>query len=227
MALDRIKIVVGIKKSLLLDGLAAWLGNDARFKVVGKCSTGTECVEAIKTTKPEIVILGTNIVASNYIETALIITQEVPESKIIVLAKADDYHDILAGFRAGSRAYLSEDIDMSELARDIARVNAGEIIISQQLSQIMLEEMSALPVRNQTANGASVPGELSPREMQILGLVAKGKTNKEIGMSLSISENTVKTHISKIMEKMHAHNRHEITMLALEKNLIDTISIRG
>jgi len=225
--MNRIKIVIAAKKSLLLDALAAWFDHDARFVLLGKCSRGKECLRIVRETIPQIVILDSNIIDDNYIETAFSITQEVPESKILIISAADEYHDVLAGLRAGARAYVSKDMDISDLVQNIERINSGEIIISPHLSNSLLEALGTLSVKNQSEESPTVPIiTLSIREKEIMILVAKGKTNKEIAKALFISENTVKTHVSNIMEKMQVRNRHEITILAIERNMIDTLIIK-
>lgn len=201
------------------EGLTRILGIQPRFNVVGDCSAVPECVEMIRKFNPDIVILDTDIQDYSFVEALAGIKHISPHSRVIILTHSEEDEDLFTAFKFGASAYITKDVKCEDLINDILRVHEGEVIIGAPVAHRMLKEFASLESIKDTVLKDSRYG-LSQRENEILALVAKGAKNKEIASELYISENTVKVHISKILEKLQVHNRQQAAILAIEKGFV-------
>ena len=144
------------------------------------------------------------------------ISSLVPQSRVLVFTHPEEDHFLLSALKAGARAYISKDVRLQDLVGAIVRVNAGEVIISPPMAERLMEEFALL---NAGKGGErwKYDTHVSRREAEVLGLVAKGKTNKEIAGVLFINVSTVKTHLGRILEKLHVRNRREAAVLWIER----------
>jgi len=144
-----------------------------------------------------------------------------PQTKIMVLTHAKQESTLFRALKLGARAYLTKHIGVDDLISSIHRVHAGEVIISAPMAAKMLNEFASLEDKKD-AQQADQETNLSKRELEVLQLVAGGTTNKEVAEALFISENTVKGHLSRILEKMNVRNRQQAVVMAMEKGIIKT-----
>ena len=220
--MEKIKVLLVDRRELFREGLAKILENESNIEVICKCSSVREGIEKASQLKPDIVTLDTEISDCNHVEVIQRINELLPETHVIILTHPQEY-DHFRALKAGARAYLSKDINMEGLIGAIGAVHAGEVVISPQVAERLLKEFIPLEERNKPLPRKNNAG-LSKRELEVLTLVAKGSTNREIATALFISESTVKVHLSRILEKIHAHNRQQAAIIAMEKGFIDMVT---
>jgi len=152
------------------------------------------------------------------VEAVQQISKNSPEMKIAMLTRSDSEEDLFNAMEAGARGYMAKNMPLSDLLSSIKQVAGGRIIISPHFSGKFLEEFASLR-RERRAGSAESSAALSPREIQIVRLVAEGATNKEIARDLFIAENTVKVHLKKILGKLGLRNRQQLAAYAVERGL--------
>ncbi len=217
--IPKVRILLADKREIFREGLSKILEGQAKFEVLCGCSNGFECVDRAKALKPDIIILDTDIQDCNFIEAIAGIKYVSPQSRIIILTHSEKDQDLFSALKLGASAYLTKDIKIDDLVNGVSHVNEGEVIITPPLADKMLQEFANLEEVKE-ATFANKDYGLSKREVEVLSLVAKGRTNREIAEQLFISENTVKVHLSTILEKMHVRNRQEAAVLAIEKGFL-------
>ena len=191
--------------------------------MIAKCSDGFETIEKTIELKPDVIVLDTKINGIEYAELTRNINEQLPRARIIILTFSDNDNDLFSALKAGARGYMTKDVQVKEITGAIFGVYLGEVIISSRMAGQLLQEFRHIddqienPVRN-------FDGRLTKREKEILTFVAKGNTNREIADTLFITENTVKVHLSRILEKLRVHNRQQAAYTAIEMGLINWYS---
>jgi len=217
--MERIKVLMADAREIFREGLAKLLEGQPALKVVGTCATGLEAIEKVRQFKPDVVLLDTEISQCDYLETLHRCHELMPRARFIILTHSIQEVDLVSAIAAGASAFLSKDIKLEELVRDITRVYSGNVIISSPLAARMIEEFKRLEERRKTEKKEELLG-LSKRELQVLSLVAEGESNKKIAEALWISENTVKVHLSNILEKLQVNTRQQAAIIALGKGAV-------
>jgi len=182
------------------------------------CSNGLECIEKANQVNPDVILLDTEITDYNCIEIIAKVRKISPQTRIIILTHSEDSEELFTAIKLGASGYITKDVGIKELCNAIELIYAGDVIMCPPLAEKMLQEFSYLEKMKPTMQKQQVQG-LSKREGEVLRLLTSGSTNSEIGKSLFISENTVKVHVSAILEKLHVHNRHEAAMLAVREHM--------
>ena len=154
------------------------------------------------------------------IEACTAIKDVVPSAKIVMLTISDDEVDLYDAIKAGASGYLLKEISIDEVAAAIRSVAGGQSLISPSMASKLLTEFVALEKRVNEKHQYPSP-TLTSRELEVLKLVAKGMSNREIADDLYISENTVKNHVRNILEKLHLHSRMEAVIYAVRERLLD------
>ena len=191
--------------------------------MIAKCADGFETIEKTIELKPDVIVLDTKINGIEYAELTRNINEQLPRARIIILTFSDNDNDLFSALKAGARGYMTKDVQVKEITGAIFGVYLGEVIISSRMAGQLLQEFRHIddqienPVRN-------FDGRLTKREKEILTFVAKGNTNREIADTLFITENTVKVHLSRILEKLRVHNRQQAAYTAIEMGLINWYS---
>ncbi|HEY7356314.1 MAG TPA: response regulator transcription factor [Ktedonobacterales bacterium] len=209
-----IRILVADDHPIVRDGLIAILTTQPDFEVVGEAATGPQTVEQVTALRPDVVLLDLEMPEIDGVEALRQMRQLRPDTRVIVFTAFDTDERILGAVRAGARGYLLKGAPREEIFRAIRVVHAGEsllqpIVASKLLRQVS-QEQSALPG----------PETLTPRELEVLRLLARGLENKEIAAELVIAERTVKFHVSSIQGKLGAGNRTEAVVIAAKQGLI-------
>jgi two-component system, NarL family, response regulator len=192
---------------LMREGITAVLGNQPDLLVVGEAATGVEAVERSRALKPDIVLMDLQMPDMGGVEAIAAIRAESPSTHIIVLTAHGSDAQILRALNAGATGYLLKDGLRKELVDTIRRVHAGRRGVSPAVAQKLVESQMA--------------DALTPRELEILTSVAAGNANKIIGDTLSISEETVKSHMRSILAKLGANDRTHAVTIALKRGLIE------
>lgn len=199
-----IKLIVADTMDIVRKGLPQMLATEAGIRVVGVCSTGFELVKIVQREKPDVVLLDSEIRACTYDEAIPIIHRDMPDVKILMFGWPKEQRDFGTIIHHEASGYISRDITLENLVKAIASIADGELVLSPQLANNVLNAFDGL----QKKVHVRVP-LLTNREREILSLVGRGQVNKDIASTLSISENTVKVHMRNVMKKVCLHTRGE------------------
>jgi DNA-binding NarL/FixJ family response regulator len=204
--------------ALFRDGLASLIASQEDMEVVGEASQGLEALEKARELMPDIILMDVKMPQCDGLEATRLIKKEMPYVKIIMLTVHDDDENLFESIKSGAQGYLLKNITSQELLEAVRGMARGEAAISRPLAGRLLAEFGRLAQRESLAPGEEA--ELTSRERQVLELVAKGASNKEIARALVLSENTVKNHLRNILEKLHLNNRTQAAAYALKRGII-------
>jgi len=202
---------------IMRDGIKAILGRSEEFRVVGEAETGTDAVQFVKRMHPAMVLMDIGLPGLNGVETTAEILRHHPDCKIVILSMYDDENSVVSAIRSGARAFIlkkASDNDLLEALRVVAR---GGAYLSPQVSDRLLTRIQKGDLEARQAPSALEV--LSPRELQVLRLVAEGKTSKEIAVMLDLGEQTVRSYRKTMMKKLGVNNVAGLTQLALSTGL--------
>lgn len=210
------KIVIVDDHKILRDGLKAILRFGDEFEVVGECESGAVAVQLARRLKPDIVIMDVSIPDLNGIEATLEILRHEPATKVLILSMYDDEHSVVSAIRSGARAFVLKRASDSDLIDALRTVVKGGSYLSPQVSDRLLARIQRGDLN---VKPTAKLDELSPREMQVLRLVAEGKTSKEIANFLDLGLQTVRGYRKTMMKKLQVSNVAGLTQLALTAGL--------
>lgn len=212
--MEQIKILIADDHPVVREGLFAMLSREPDFKVVGEAKDGAEAVDKARRLNPDVVLMDLRMPEVDGVEAMRQIRSTNPDIKFIILTTYSDDEYIFSGIEAGARAYLLKDAPREELFKAIRAVYKGESLIQPVVASRLIDRFTEL--------SRKVPSgeQLTERETEILQLMARGAANKEISAQLSISESTVKTHISNIFQKLGVNDRTEAVTQALRRGII-------
>lgn len=212
-----IKVLLAGGKEIFREGLMRLLKEQPQINVVSQCSSSRQAVSKIKEIKPDVIIIDTNPLPAD----ALVATQKIsrlyPKVKIAVLTEAGNEDELFSVVQQGARGYLSKDISVDALVKCIELIAQGEIVISPLISSQSFKELIS---QGKARKGVDTRLRLSDRELEIVGLVVNGFTNKEIAQKLSITDNTSKVHIKNILSKLKLKNRQHLAAYAVQHGLV-------
>jgi len=214
------RVLVVDDHTLFRRGIAAVLSNQEDMEVVGEASDGVEAIEKAKEIVPDVILMDLNMPRCSGLEAIQALQAEMPQVGVLVLTVSEMEADLFASVKFGARGYLLKKTEPEELIHAILHIARGEVIISPLMATKLLTEFKDLTAGVEKEPVEEANAGLSPREGEVLHLVAQGATNKEIADSLFISENTVKTHLKSIMEKLHLANRSQAAAYAIQKGLV-------
>jgi RNA polymerase sigma factor (sigma-70 family) len=217
---EAIRVVIVDDHALFRRGLDLVLSEEPDIKVVGEAGDGIEAVHRAEEMTPDVVLMDVRMPRSTGIEAARRIRERLPDTKVIMLTVSDSEEDLYAAVKAGASGYLLKEISIEELADAVRAVARGHSLISPSMASKLLSEFNALAQQAEERHRSFLPS-LTDRELDVLKLVAKGLSNREISEELYISENTVKNHVRNILEKLHLHSRMEAVVYAMRENLLD------
>lgn len=211
-----IRILIADDHPVVRDGLSAVLETQTDFEVVGEAGNGRETVDLVEKLQPDVVLLDLDMPIMDGLEALRLIMHSRPDTKIIVFTVFDSDERILAAVQAGARGYLLKgDAPRDEIFRAVRTVYRGGALLQPVVAIKLLNRMQAF-----SANAVPQGEELTTREQEVLELLAQGLSNKEIANRLTISERTVKFHVSAILAKLEADNRTEAVATAVQRGLV-------
>jgi NarL family two-component system response regulator LiaR len=210
---SQIRVLIADDHAILRKGIRALLGTEPDIEVVGETADGLETVAQAKTLHPDVILMDLVMPKIDGIEATRQITAEQPGVRILVLTSfaADD--KVFPAIKAGALGYILKDSGPAELVQAIHQVYRGEPSLEPSIALKMLQELSRPREQPPT------PDPLSEREMEVLRLLAQGKSNREIAEQLVIAELTVRTHVSNILGKLHLASRTQAALYALKEGL--------
>jgi two-component system response regulator NreC len=202
---------------LMRGGLRLLLEQQPTLTVVGEADDGRQAVEKASSLKPDVVVLDIGMPNLNGIEACAQITQTSPTASVVMLSMHSDEAYVLRALKAGARAYLLKDSAESDLVRAVQAVSEGKSYFSPAVSKVLLEDY----VRKLQRSGVEDSFDLlTPREREILQLVAEGKSNKDVANLLNLSVYTVETHRANLMQKLNLRSVPELILYAVRKGII-------
>jgi NarL family two-component system response regulator LiaR len=210
---SQIRVLIADDHAILRKGIRALLGTEPDIEVVGETADGLETVAQSKTVHPDVILMDLVMPNMDGIEATRRITSQQPGVRILVLTSfaADD--KVFPAIKAGALGYILKDSGPAELVQAIHQVYQGQPSLEPSIALKLLQELSHPSQRPPT------PEPLSEREMEVLRLLAQGKSNREIAEQLVIAELTVRTHVSNILGKLHLASRTQAALYALKEGL--------
>ncbi len=218
---EPVRVLVVDDHALFRCGIALVLDSEDGIELVGEAVDGVSGLACAAELAPDIVLMDVRMPIMGGIEAARRMAEEVPSARVVMLTVSDDEEDLFEAIKVGAAGYLLKEISIEGVAEAVRSVMRGQTLISPSMAGKLLLEFTSLANRvDDTAPRVPLP-RLTGRELEVLRLVAKGLTNREVGDQLLISENTVKNHVRNILEKLHLHSRMEAVLYAVKEQLLD------
>ncbi len=187
-------------------GMAALIESEPNLRVVAETGNGCEALEVYRQSRPDVVLMDLRLPGMGGVEAIMAIRKEFPDARVIVLTTFDMDEDIFRAIQSGAKSYLLKDTPIDELAAMIRAVNAGKEILPNKVAE-------RLAARRQRA-------DLSQRELEVLQLLTKGRSNKEISATLFVTEDTVKAHLKTLFSKLKVKDRTEAAISAIRHGIV-------
>jgi len=213
----RIRVLIVDDHAVVRQGLRIFLGTERNFDVVGEAATGEEAVRLARELRPDIVLMDLLMPGMGGIEATRVIRSELEGVEVVALTSVLDDESVVAAVRAGALGYLLKTADAVDLRRALHAAAGGQVQLDPAAAARLVREVRS----------PGGPEALTEREIEVLRLLALGLANKEIGRELGISEDTVKTHVSRILAKLGAQSRTQAALHAMRLGLIDVDGSRG
>jgi len=202
---------------LLRDGIRTILEHSADFRVVGEVESGADAVQFCRKTHPDLVLMDIGLPGMNGIEATTEIMRHSPQTRVLILSMYDDENSVVSAIRSGARAFVLKKASSADLMDALRTVARGGSYLSSQVSDRLLNRIQHgdLEIKN---NKVSLEA-LSPREVQVLRLIAEGKTSKDIAVLLDLGEQTIRSYRKTLMKKLRVNNVAGLTQMALASGL--------
>ncbi|MDD4322848.1 MAG: response regulator transcription factor [Dehalococcoidales bacterium] len=206
---EKIKILLVDDHLIVREGLKSLLQGEENIDIVGEASNCSEALEKVEELAPDIVLMDILMPGRSGIDATYSLSKKAPGCKILILSVLEEMQDVEQAFKFGARGYILKSAGVDSIKDAIKRVADGEIVLPPSISAFLLQNFGQ-------KNGKHA---LSEREFEVLGLIAKGLSNRDIGESLFITESTVRTYVQRITEKLHLKNRSEAMLYAIRHGI--------
>lgn len=206
-----IKVLIVDDHEVVRLGLATILKSCSNYQIVGEAKDAFQCFQLVKQELPDVIIMDIRLPDMNGIEACREVLKDFPMIKVLMLTSYADEDAATASILAGAKGFILKNAGSSALIDAIEKVNGGYSLIDSALKAQVVEQLS---------KDVNQDEELSERELEVLGEIAKGHTNKEIALTLSISEKTVRNYVSKILAKLNFSHRTQAAVYAVKKGII-------
>jgi DNA-binding NarL/FixJ family response regulator len=211
-----IRVLIVDDHAVVRQGLRTFLELQDEIEVVGEAADGIEAVELVQRTKPDVALLDLIMPRLGGLEAIRRIREVAPATRVLVLTSFADDDTVLPAVRAGAAGYLLKDVQPPELVGAIRTVHAGEALLAPAVATMLVEQLAA-----EDGDGAAERDDhLTPREREVLALLARGRANKVIARDLGVSERTVKTHVSNILAKLNLTDRTQAAVYAVRHGIV-------
>ena len=215
--MGQIRILLADDHTIIRSGLRLLLEQQPDFKVVAEAADGREAVELVSKEHPEVAVLDISMPQLNGIEATQQIVSREPRTNVVILSMHSDEGYVLRALKAGARAYILKNSADADLIRAVRSVSEGKSFFSPVISKMLLEDYIRQIRDKEVEDSYDL---LTPREREILQLLAEGKANKEVAKILKLSLYTVETHRGNILEKLNLHGVPELILYAVRKGII-------
>jgi DNA-binding NarL/FixJ family response regulator len=196
------------------------------FKIKGEAGNGQQAIQLVDYTDPDIVLMGVDLPGVNGLEVARAIKRTHPQTGIVLMSNTMDGQQVVKAIRAGVAAYIRHNVSWEDLLPTLRRVKRNDYPINDlvvSLPEVAAQVLAAFRQMAVDEETQSVYSPLSPRELQVLSLIADGRTNKEIAVQLDISNQTVKNHVSSILRKLAVNDRTQAVVYAMRRGWINVV----
>ncbi len=214
---QRLRILIADDHTLFREGVRKLLEDQPGIEVVGEASDGREAVRKVHTLRPDVVLMDIAMPSLNGLEATRQIKRDHPEVNVLVLTMYDHEEYFRQVLEAGASGYIIKRAATSDLVAAIFAVYNGEAVLSPSITRLLLEDY----FRRESNKSETEPDLLSPREREILQLIAEGNTSREIAEILSLSIKTVQSHRTSLMQKLDLHDRGDLIKYAIQKKIIE------
>jgi DNA-binding NarL/FixJ family response regulator len=221
----RIGVLIVDDDDLMRAGLRAVLSSDDTLRVVGEAADGREAVDSARALRPDVVLMDVRMPGMDGIEATRQLLAQAPGRRVVILTTFEDDDYIFGALNAGASGFLLKRTRPEELIAGIHTVAAGDSLLSPSVTRTVIDRMAQQPVRGDRSDPRLE--QLTPREREVLELVARGLSNAEIAAALVIEESTVKTHVRRILMKLRLRDRVQAVILAYETGVIRPASPAG
>lgn len=211
-----ITVLIVDDHQLVREGVRTFLQRQSDITVVGDAASGQEGLKLAAELVPDVVLMDLVMPEMDGVETTRRLKQISPSSQVIVLTSFDDDQHILPAIRAGALSYLLKDVSTAMLADAVRKAARGEVVMTPQVAKRVMQEL-----RQGGRTPTPLDSDLSEREVEVLRLIAEGRSNTEISERLVISEHTVKRHVSNILSKLHLADRTQAAVYAWREGMVD------
>jgi len=212
-----IRVLIADDHALARGGLRGMLASDPDFDVVGEAADGVEAVELTRTLTPDVVVMDIRMPRLDGIEATRRLQAQGDPPRVLVLTTFDLDEYVYEALRAGASGFLLKDAGADELLHAVRVVAAGEALLSPSITRRLIEDYARRPPHREQPAALA---ELTPRELEVLRLIARGLSNGDIARHLVVGDATVKTHVARIFAKLDVHDRAQAVVLAYESGLV-------
>ena len=213
-----IRVVIADDQQMVRQGFTVLLNTKPDIEVIGQAVDGLDAVAKVAELAPDVVLMDIRMPELGGIEATRRITAETPHIRVLVLTTFDLDEYVYEALRAGASGFLLKDASVDQLAEAVRVVAAGDALLAPGITRRLIAEFAARPHTDRPR--PTVLNALTPRETDVLRLIARGRSNQEIAAELVVAEQTVKTHIGRILAKLHLRDRAQAVVLAYETGLV-------
>ena len=210
-----IRVLIADDHAVVRQGLRTFLDLQDDIEVVAEAADGEDALAAAERAQPDIILLDLVVPRLEGVATLRRLRERTPEARVIVLTSFGDDERLFAALRAGAVGYLLKDVEPAELVRAIRTADAGQSPLSPAVAARVIDELTHGGHRGVPAD------DLTPRELEVLRLIARGRSNKVIALELGMAEKTVKTHVSHVLTKLGLTDRTQAALYAVREGLVD------
>ncbi|MGR6002787.1 response regulator [Bacillus cereus] len=214
----KIKVLLVDDHTVVLKGLAFFLSTQEDLELVGEANNGKEALVKVGETNPDVILMDLYMPEMDGVEATAYIKKEYPNVKVIVLTSFSDQAHVLPALRAGASGYILKDVEPDQLVEAIRSAYKGNIQLHPDIANALLSQ--TLPVEEKEEESSIQVDVLTARENEVLRLLAKGMSNKEIASVLVITEKTVKAHVSSILSKLNLSDRTQAALYAVKNGIV-------
>jgi NarL family two-component system response regulator LiaR len=219
--MERISVLIVDDHAVVRRGLRAFLESEDDIEVVGEAGDGAEALDLVQTLVPDVVLMDLVMPGMDGITATRQAKELCPSTRVLVLTSFSDDEKVFPSIKAGAMGYLLKDVPPEELGRAVRCVASGEFLLHPRIAAKVIDEFTH--VRSESP----LLTKLTPRETEVLTLVARGLSNREIALELSISIKTVKTHVSNILSKLQMMDRTQAAIFAVRQGLVPVEDKKG
>ncbi|MDA2236225.1 response regulator transcription factor [Bacillus cereus] len=214
----KIKVLLVDDHTVVLKGLAFFLSTQEDLELVGEANNGKEALVKVGETTPDVILMDLYMPEMDGVEATAYIKKEYPNVKVIVLTSFSDQAHVLPALRAGASGYILKDVEPDQLVEAIRSAYKGNIQLHPYIANALLSQ--TLPVEEKEEEPSIQVDVLTARENEVLQLLAKGMSNKEVASVLVITEKTVKAHVSSILSKLNLSDRTQAALYAVKNGIV-------